>query len=299
MKVAVIDLGTNTFNLLIAETEQDQFNVLHSEKEGVAIGMGGINDNRISEDAWDRSLNALIRFKKICDSFDVVQIRAIGTSAIRSATNSVDYLNAVKLETGISIEIVSGLEEASLIVDGVRWSYDFHQPGVIMDIGGGSTEFIWATKNGVDKAFSLDIGVSRMYQALKLNDPLTNANVQEIENWLEIHSKGQLNGLQSDLLIGASGTFETFYELQHQLKFPAGINVIPLHKPDLEGVIDSIIQSTLKEREQNEFIIEIRKRMAPIAAVKTRWVMNKLNVKDVLISPCSLKEGALRIKNVT
>lgn len=297
MRVAVIDLGTNTFNLLIAEIGLDKFKVLHSEKEGVAIGMGGINHNRISEDAWERSMNALIRFKKTCDSFDVVQIRAIGTSAIRSATNSLDYIKAVKFKTGISIEIVSGLEEAALIFDGVRWSYDFKQPGVIMDIGGGSTEFIWANENGVDKAFSLDIGVSRMYQSLQLSDPLTNDDIQTIETWLEEHSKGKLNGLQSNLLIGASGTFETFYELQHKIQFPSTIEVIPLHKGELENTIASIISSTLIEREQNEFIIDIRKKMAPIAAVKTRWVMNKLNVKEVLISPCSLKEGALRIKN--
>lgn len=296
MKVAVIDLGTNTFNLLIAETGLNQFNVLHSEKEGVAIGMGGINDNRISEDAWERSMNALIRFKKVCDSFDVVQIRAIGTSAIRSATNSSDYVQAVQELTGISIEIVSGLEEASLIVDGVRWSYDFKQPGVIMDIGGGSTEFIWANENGVDQALSLDIGVSRMYQSLQLTDPLTNDDVQTIENWLDHHSKNKLSGAQSDLLIGASGTFETFYELLHKSKFPSSIEVIPLHKLDLENIIQEIIASTLKEREQNKFIIPIRKKMAPIAAVKTRWVMNKLKVKDILISPCSLKEGALRVK---
>lgn len=296
MKVAVIDLGTNTFNLLIAETGPDDFLVLHSEKEGVAIGMGGINDNLISDDAWKRSINALIRFKSVCDTFNVVQIRAIGTSAIRSAKNSAQYVLAVKNATGIEIEIVSGLEEAALIFDGVRWSYDFNQPGVIMDIGGGSTEFIWANHSGVKNALSLDIGVSRMYQSLQLSDPLTHEDVQAIENWLDFHSNGQLNGLQSDLMIGASGTFETFYELQHSTKFPVSLEVIPLHKGELENTLDSIIASTLLEREQNEFIVPIRKKMAPIAAVKTRWVMNKLNVKEVLISPCSLKEGALRIK---
>ncbi len=297
MRVAVIDLGTNTFNLLIAELNSVNFDVLHSDKVGVAIGMGGINENRISDDAWERSLNALISFKRVCDSYDVIQIRAIGTSAIRSASNSSEYIASVYKETGINIEIVSGLEEAALVYDGVRWFYDFKKPAVIMDIGGGSTEFISANEFGVLKAMSIDIGVSRIYQSLDLSDPFSESDIENIENWLEKHAAGQLDDIHSDLLIGASGTFETFYELQHKIKFPSSLEVIPLKREDLEKSIDSIISSTLKERELNEFIVSIRTKMAPIAAVKTRWVMNKLNVKDILISPCSLKEGALRGKD--
>lgn len=296
MRTAVIDLGTNTFNLLIAEIHDTKFEVVHSEKEGVALGMGGINKNIIAPEAWLRAINTLIHFKEVCNSFGAKQIRAIGTSAIRSAENSADFVQEVAAKTGITIEIISGLQEAKMIFDGVLWSYDFSPPAVIMDIGGGSTEFVWADKDGITEALSLDIGVSRMYQSLQLNDPLTSEDVAKIEHWLEDTSKGLLNGKTANLLIGASGTFETFYELHHQKHFPNTIEAIPIAKNELDIIIYEIMLSTLADREKNDFIIPIRKKMSPIAATKTRWVMNKLGVKEVLISPCSLKEGALKVR---
>lgn len=293
MRRAVIDLGTNTFNLLIADVFSSHFSVLHSEKMGVAIGMGGINDGIITEDAWKRSFDALVHFKSVCDEMHVESIQAFGTSAFRSAKNASDFLNDIKSQTGIQIQIISGLDEARLIYEGVKWSYDFNHEAVIMDIGGGSTEFIWADKLGMNKAISLDIGVSRLYQLLKHEDPLTQSNVDDIENWLEIQSKGQLDNRPCPILIGASGSFETFFKLHNQSEFPEGIEAIKMEKSDLEVILEKIIFSTLAEREENPLIIPIRKIMAPIAAVKTRWVMKKLNVQELWISPCALKEGAL------
>jgi exopolyphosphatase/guanosine-5'-triphosphate,3'-diphosphate pyrophosphatase len=294
MRVAVIDLGTNTFNLLIADCESNVFNVLHSEKEGVAIGMGGINDNFISPEGWKRAIKALVRFKSVCDSFQVASIRAIGTSSIRSAKNGLDFKKEVESETGIVIDIVTGLQEAELIFKGISWSYDFSDPAVIMDIGGGSTEFVWADQSGIQEALSLDMGVSRLFQDLELNDPLSKEDVLSIENWLEMKANKQLDNKKSDLLIGASGTFETFYELHYRKRYPNSKGVLKIDKVGLEKVLQEIIESSMEERNQNKFIIDIRKKMAPIAAVKTQWVMNKLGIKKILISPFSLKEGVLK-----
>lgn len=294
MRIAVIDLGTNTFNLLIADCKSESFSVLHSEKEGVAIGMGGINSNIIAPESWKRALTTLQYFKSVCDSYKVASIRAIGTSAIRSATNGEDFKKEVAQKTGITIEIINGMREAELIYKGISWSYDFDSSGVIMDIGGGSTEFIWADKNGISEAYSLDIGVSRMFQQLELSDPLSSDDLLKINSWLEHNSKGQLDGKKSDLLIGASGVFETFYELHFNKNYPQSNTVLNIDKEDLEKVLDEVINSTLEQRNQNEFILDIRKKMAPIAAVKTNWVLNKLNIKKILISPFSLKEGVLK-----
>lgn len=135
---AVIDLGTNTFNLLIVDLQKTGFTLVHTKKEGVALGMGGINDGILAEEAFKRGVAALKRFKSKCESFEVSEIKAFGTSALRSAKNAADFIvEAGKL--GIKIEIISGLREAEMIYKGVKWSYNFSQPGVIMDIGGGST----------------------------------------------------------------------------------------------------------------------------------------------------------------
>jgi exopolyphosphatase/guanosine-5'-triphosphate,3'-diphosphate pyrophosphatase len=291
---AVIDLGTNTFNLLIARIEEDYFEVLWSGKEGVALGMGGINEKRIAADAFERGLETLNRFKQICEDWKVVQINAIGTSALRDATNSIDFLEKVKEITNIDIEIVSGEAEAELIYRGVSLTYHFQHPAMIMDIGGGSTEFIFADKNGIFDLISLNIGVSRMFQEFQTSDPLTVDDAKNIENWLEAKANGYFDEKQIDIIIGASGTFETFYELIHNTDFPSKTNALELSREELDSCLDNIIRSTQAERDKNDRIIPIRKKMAPIAAVKTRWILNKLGVKQVVISPCSLKEGALR-----
>jgi exopolyphosphatase/guanosine-5'-triphosphate,3'-diphosphate pyrophosphatase len=290
---AVIDLGTNTFNLLIASIEEDYFEVLWSGKEGVALGMGGINEKRIAADAFERGLETLNRFKQICEDWKVVQINAIGTSALRDATNSIDFLAKVKELTNIDIEIVSGEAEAELIYRGVSLTYHFQHPAMIMDIGGGSTEFIFADKNGIFDLISLNIGVSRMFQEFQTSDPLTVDDAKNIENWLEAKANGYFDEKQIDIIIGASGTFETFYELIHNTDFPSKTNAVELSREELDKCLENIIHSTQAERDKNDRIIPIRKKMAPIAAVKTRWILNKLAVKQVVISPCSLKEGAL------
>lgn len=293
MRKAVIDLGTNTFNLLIADVREKGFELIHSEKDGVALGMGGINDGLLSEEAFERGQAALRYFAEQCKRFDVQEIKAIGTSALRGASNSIEFLARAKSDFGIQIEIVSGLREAELIYNGVRWSYDFQDPGVIMDIGGGSTEFIFADSTGVHDMISLNIGVSRIYQQFACSDPLTVQDVITIENWLEERAEGFFEGKQCDLLIGASGSFETFYELVHLTAFPEKIKSVSVTFDEIVQSLDEIISSTQADRDKNPWIIPIRKKMAPIAAVKTRWVIRKLQVKKIIISPCSLKEGVL------
>ncbi len=294
MKTAVIDLGTNTFNLLIADVMDSKFTVIHSEKEGVALGMGGINSNIISPEAFDRGIRALRHFNFMCIHHKVEVINAFGTSALRDATNSDLFIKQIKDELGISVNIISGEKEADLIYKGVLWSYDFRNPGVIMDIGGGSTEFIFANKEGITDLVSLNIGVSRIFQELKLSDPLTDQDILSITNWLDNKADGFFDGKQEELLIGASGSFETFYELIYSQPFPDKLKCSEIPMKTLNHMIDWVIFSTQQDRDTNEFIIPIRKKMAPIAAVKTKWVIEKLGISRTMISRCSLKEGALR-----
>lgn len=293
MRKALIDLGTNTFNLIIAEVSGNEIQHIFSTKEGVALGMGGINENRISEDAAHRAITCLSRFKEKCEEFQVEKITAIGTSAIRDAKNQLEFIEAVKAKTGIEIQVVSGEEEARFIYQGIRQTYPFNEPSMIMDIGGGSTEFILANSEGIMDLISLNIGVSRIFQLFSFEDPLSKNDISQIESFLDENSLSFFDQKECSILVGASGSFETFYELAFQKPFPSKTQPfeIPIELFDQE--IEKIIQSTQAERDQNEFIIPIRKKMAPIAAVKTCWVMNKLGVEKVFVSPMSLKEGAL------
>ena len=291
MRRAVIDLGTNTFNLLIADTQTRQ--ICFQTKEGVALGMGGINEQRIGEAAMERAFAALHQFKAHCTHWQVTEIRAIGTSALRDATNSQELLEKVKAELQITIEIISGLKEAELIYQGVRLTHDFEKPALIMDIGGGSTEFIAADHQGPLVAHSFDIGVSRLFQLFDYQDPMSLNDIDKVERYLEERCAPFFKKDLPTVLIGSSGSFETFYELMEESVFQAQGQAVEVDIEAFERMLQQIIASTQAERDQNPHIIAIRKRMAPLAAIKTRWVLRQAKITQILISPYSLKEGVL------
>ena len=291
MRRAVIDLGTNTFNLLIADTQTRQ--VLFQTKEGVALGMGGINEGRISEAAMGRAFAALRGFKELCQTWRVQEIQAIGTCALRDATNAQELLQKVSGELQITIDIISGLKEAELIYKGVQLTYNFAQPALIMDIGGGSTVFIAATNQGPYLAQSFDIGVSRLFQAFNFSDPFTIQDIQKVESFLENKCGAFFQQPLPKVLIGSSGSFETFYELMEESIFDSNSIAIEVDRNRFAHMLEQIICSTQAERDANPHIIAIRKRMAPLAAIKTRWVLAHARIEHIFISPYSLKEGVL------
>ncbi|MNY14024.1 Exopolyphosphatase [compost metagenome] len=192
------------------------------------------------------------------------------------------------------MEIVDGLEEAKLIYQGVSWSYQFDQTSLIMDIGGGSTEFIRIEKDRELEFMSANIGVSRAVQLFSLKDPLSEENQEELIRWFEENATELETFDSCEVLVGASGSFETFYEMVHEEAFPQVLSTIRIPRDELMETLDWIIVSTSEQRENHPFIIPIRRKMAPIAALKTKWIIEKFGIKEVVISPCSLKEGVLR-----
>lgn len=291
MRRAVIDLGTNTFNLLIADTQTRE--VIFQTKIGVALGLGGINEKRLSSAAQERAFLALLNFKQHCTQFNVTQIKAIGTSALRDATNAHELLSKVEHELQIKIEVISGQKEAQLIYNGVRLTHDFASPGLIMDIGGGSTEFICADQDGPKQMASFDIGVSRLLQLFDFQDPYSSEDIQRVEAFLNQRCAAFFSEALPSNLIGASGSFETFYELVAREVFDNTGSAVQVNASEFKFMLDQIICSTQAERNSNPQIIEIRKRMAPLAAIKTRWVIKAAKINNIYISPYSLKEGVL------
>jgi exopolyphosphatase/guanosine-5'-triphosphate,3'-diphosphate pyrophosphatase len=122
---------------------------------------------------------------------------------------------------------------------------------------------------------------------------MTSEDILNVESYLEAHEHDFFNRVNCQTLVGASGSFETFYELVHQMKYPQGFNTQEIEFKEFEQILDWVITTSQEERDTNNFIIPIRKKMAPIAAIKTRWVLKKMNANRIIISPCSLKEGVL------
>ena len=165
MRITIIDMGTNTFHLLIADIKNNKLDFIMQKKIAVKIGKGGINNGLILNEAKKRALDCLGMFKKISLEYKVDKIKAVATSAFRSAKNSGELLWEIKKDLGINIDVISGDKEAVLIAKGVRTAMDIGKtPIMIMDIGGGSVEFIIANKTKNLWAKSFEIGGQRLLE---------------------------------------------------------------------------------------------------------------------------------------
>lgn len=290
---AVIDLGTNTFNLLVFEKKAGVFKTLHIDRSFVGLGLEGINENRIADKAFKRGVEAILIFKEICRKYGVEQIKAFGTSALRGAKNTSEFCEAIKSRTAINVEVISGEREAELIYKGVAGVHEFKKDACIMDIGGGSTEFIMVKSGVLSSMNSFDIGISRIFQSLNLSDPLSTDDKQKIDQFLTATTKSFFTHNKSHEIVGASGSFDTFYELI----FSAELTALPQssHLPfdQLMQTLDILIESSYTDRLANDYILDLRKNMIHVAAFKTKWVIEKLGIQEAWVSPASLKEGVM------
>lgn len=286
-------MGTNTFNLLIARVQNNSFEQLLSTKEGVALGMGGIHQDTIVEEAQERGLACLKKFDHYCKKWEVESLIVIGTSSIRNAKNALDFLAKVDALLNVKTRIISGKQEAELIYQGIRISYSFTTPATIIDVGGGSTEFIFANKTGIQALKSFEIGIARIIQQIGFPKKLEKTDVEKIELFLEGTAGSFLRSIHCNTLIGASGSFESLYEIIYKLPFPKAIDPIEINFQTLLTTLSTLVYSSEADREANKYIIPIRRKMMHITAVKVLWVIKTMKINRVIISPCSIKEGAL------
>ncbi|MCI0472237.1 MAG: exopolyphosphatase, partial [Ignavibacteria bacterium] len=161
--LGAIDIGTNSFHLVIAKINSTGIvKILSKEKETVRLGKSSTDMKYITPEAMERAVSTLKRFRLICDSFNA-GIRAVATSATREALNREEFIQKVHANTGINVEVVSGFEEARLIYLGVLQSLNIYDKKILLiDIGGGSTEFLNGEKGQVSYANSIKIGAVRL-----------------------------------------------------------------------------------------------------------------------------------------
>lgn len=214
MRVAIIDLGTNTFNLLVAERDAEgALRVLHSDEVPVFLGKGGIEKGLIAPDAFARGLAALDRYVVQAKELGALRIVGFGTSALRNARNALAFVSEAKARFGIDIEVVPGEEEAALILIGVQQAVTFTtKPMLVMDIGGGSIEFILATDKALMWKRSFELGVTRLRERSPGADPLSLEHQLRIGEHLDFHLEplwAIMDRHWPTTLVGSAGSFDT------------------------------------------------------------------------------------------
>lgn len=300
-RIAVIDLGTNTFHLLIAETNGQTITPLHSEKTPVRIGKGGINQGFITEEASERAMHAMKDFQKKIEGFGTQKIYATATSAFRNATNGIALVEKIKEHTGIEISIISGDLEATLIYDGVKEALQLEeQPSLIIDIGGGSVEFIIANRSGILWKQSFEIGGQRLMELFQKTDPIQPSEINALRQYLSEKLeplRTQLSQYPTFTLIGSAGSFETLSEIDLIRKgFNFSIETkkeYELALSDFHTIYRELVTKDRSSRMQIPGMIELRVDMIVVAVVLIHFVIEQFKMNRIRVSTYSLKEGVM------
>ena len=299
-KAAVIDMGTNTFHLLLVELNHSGFKTIYKEKIPVKLGKGGINQNQLAEDAQKRAFHTLKHFKNLIDGEHIDQVFAFATSAVRNAENGMDFVKKVKEDIGITIEVISGEEEAQMIYEGIRLSGSLNgQVELMMDTGGGSVEFIIGTSQEVFWKQSFEIGGQRLLELFHYHDPILPEEITKLEEYLEIKLAPLLEAIQTYKptgLVGASGTFDTltdiYFESMLQCKL-TGQHVFELPVDEFEKIHHMLLTKNKEERLLIPGMIPMRVDMIVVASSLIEFILRYIPVKSMTCSHYALKEGAI------
>lgn len=301
MQVAVLDLGTNTFNLLIAESAGDNtYKILLNTKEGVKLGEGGINNKVITEAAFQRGIAAVARHFDRIAGCQVDKVVAFATSAIRDAANGKEFTDVLKERFDLEITVISGDKEAELIYNGVKQTLPFRDKRfLLLDIGGGSNELIIADHHQVFWKRSFKLGMARLLDKFRPSDPITPEEIGHIETYLEgelAELFSQVDQYKPEVFIGASGSFDSFVALlasEGLLLHRKGdiFHEIPMETyKQLHG---KLIRSTREERDKMIGLEPVRRDMIVLATIFVNFVLAQTRLKILYQSAYSLKEGAV------
>lgn len=299
VRAAIIDLGTNTFNLLVFERGTSGLQVLQSEELPVFLGKGGIENGVISDDAFARGIEALQQLRAAASGHGATVINGFGTSALRNARNGSEFVRRAKEELGISIKIIPGDEEAELILEGVRQAVPFgSRPSLVMDIGGGSIEFILATDKALMWKRSFELGVTRLRDRIPISDPIT---VEE-EARIARHLDDRLEALYSvverqepHVLVGSAGSFDTLASIvaaEDGKLLPPGATTLPFSALAFDAIKDRLLRMTRAERLRVEGLPEHRVDTIPYALIAIERVLISGGIRELAWSRYALKEGA-------
>lgn len=302
MRIAVIDLGTNTFNLLIADRHPNgTCTKLYSCRIPVKLGEGSINKGFISEVPFERGISALQEYRKLIEEFKVEQVKAMATSAIRSAENGKDFVKEARRRAAIDVEVIDGLREAELIYYGNRAAVKMSDANsLVMDIGGGSTEFIIGNKDQIIWKESYLLGAARLMQLIQPSDPIKPDEISVLYTHFDKELLSLKNAIQKFgviELIGSSGAFDSIVDIMSgEYGYPSvsdNQTEYLINLPHYFKVADKIIGMTYEERLKVKGLIEMRVDMITISCLFVNYILNEFNIKQLRASTYSLKEGVI------
>lgn len=304
---AIIDLGTNTFQLLVATRGNisEPMQIICQLQRPVQLGLGAMETGLLQEDAMERALMALTEFRAVAlaNGCQNTQIHAIGTSILRRASNTPQFVAEVHHRLGIKIQVISGIEEADLIYHGIFHSLP--QPwgpmSLVMDIGGGSVEFILFKGSNILYKVSLELGGLRLLSLFQQDGQFDLSRLDDMQAYILDQMKPLFTACSEhkpSVLIGAAGAFETIWDLANADMptriIPSASNLVITQFYQQKKMVE---ETDFEGRQSIRGMKAFRAGILPYANVLIATVLNELAIKNMWVSSYSLKEGYWFLQN--
>ena len=299
MRIAAIDIGTNSVHMIVVRVRPDlSFEVTDREKAMVRLGAGGLDGRALTPEAMNAALQALSKFKRIADSHQVDEIVAAATSATREARNGGEFLARLERDTGIRPRVISGAEEARLIHQAAVYGVDVGGGrAVVIDIGGGSVEITLGTATSLQLARSFKIGTIRLTERLVKSDPLSERDerriVKHVLGEIDRHCE-QILSAGFDRVIGTSGTILSIGAVAATAArgaAPAELRNLHISAKQIRKVRKHVTELDLEQRLAIPGLDPRRADLVVAGSVLLDTILRRLGAEELTLCDLALREG--------
>jgi exopolyphosphatase / guanosine-5'-triphosphate,3'-diphosphate pyrophosphatase len=300
MRVAAIDIGSNSIHMVTAQVRHDDFEILDRAKEMVGMARGTLMSGRLSPEAMEFGLKTLATFKRLAERQGADPILAVATSAVREAVNGGEFVLAAWEKFGLHIDVITGAQEARLIFGAARHAIDFRgQHPLVVDVGGGSIEVVQGEGNKIRWQQSLKLGVVRLTERFIKSDPPKAGEIAA----LKAHIKDALEPVfkrarhtRPSLLVGTSGTLLTLTAMAAAMRDgqpPHKLHNYVLERKALSALTDRILESRARERARIVGLERRRVDLIAAGAVLAGIMMDGFRFEEMHACEWALREGII------
>ena len=299
MRIAAIDIGTNSLHMIVVRVRPDlSFEVIDREKEMIRLGAGGLDGRALTPEATHAALQVLSKFRRLADSHRVDQIIAVATSATREAENGAEFLQAVTEKTGIRARVISGTEEARLIHQAAVYGVGLSdEVAVAIDIGGGSVEITRGAGATMEVGRSFKLGVIRLTERFVKSDPLAPRDERKLHRHVDAEIGKYLDQIVRsgfDRVVGTSGTILSLGAVaQAERGHAAGASLRNRRIPakQLRRARKILVARDLQERLRVPGLEPRRADLAVAGAILLDAILRRLGAGEITLCDLSLREG--------
>jgi exopolyphosphatase/guanosine-5'-triphosphate,3'-diphosphate pyrophosphatase len=297
MRIAAIDLGSNSFHMLVADLDQpNSFSTILRERMAIQIGKDALASGKLNADTMERGLRCLKEFRQIAFARGVERIVAVATSAIREAQDGDVFIHRVRTETGIVVRTISGREEARLIHLAVKQNVALgDKKALLIDIGGGSVELTVADSSKIYYTTSLKLGFLRVKKMLVSHDPMSKREEGLVADFLKnalARSLAAVKRYEPELVIATSGTATSLLRIIQQQAGDGWASAV-IDADQVHSILEDTAHLNSLERARKLNLDVNRSECYPLALMCLQSVLLGVDAWEFQVCPTGLREGVV------